>query len=166
MKDRTVIIDGYSKTYAMTGWRAGYGVMRKELADWVAKLMTNSCSCTCTFTQMACMEALKGPQDEVKKMVAEFKKRRDLIVSGLNKIPGFSCRKPKGAFYVFPNIKKTGMTSREMEDFLMNQAGVAALSGTAFGKFGEGYVRFSYANSQENLKKALTKIEQALKSRK
>lgn len=163
MKERTVLIDGYSKTYAMTGWRCGYGIMNKELAEHITRLQTNSTSCTCTFTQIACIEALKGPQDSVKKMVEEFKKRRDVIVDGLNKIPGFSCRKPKGAFYVFPNIKNTGKTSKELEGILLNDAGVACLSGTAFGAFGKGYLRFSYANSIENINKAIERIDRTIR---
>ncbi|PKN00950.1 MAG: aspartate aminotransferase [Elusimicrobia bacterium HGW-Elusimicrobia-1] len=163
MKDRTIIIDGYSKTYAMTGWRAGYGVMNKEYAGWMTKLMTNSNSCTASFTQMACIEALRGDQSEVDKMVAEFARRRDVMVEGLNKIPGVKCKKPKGAFYVFPNFSEFGMKSKEMEEFLLEEAGVAALAGTSFGDYGEGYIRFSYANSVENIKKALSKIETALK---
>lgn len=159
MKDRTVILDGFSKTYAMTGWRAGYGIVPKWLAPHITRLMTNSNSCTASFTQRACMEALNGPQEEVRKMVAEFKKRRDVIVLGLNSIPGFSCRTPKGAFYVFPNIKKTGMSSQAMADLLLNEAGVACLSGACFGAFGEGYLRFSYANSVENIKLALERIK-------
>jgi len=162
MPERTIILDGHSKTYAMTGWRLGYGVMPEFLAEKVAKLQTNSNSCTCSFTQIAGVEALQGPQDDVTKMVAEFRARRDLIVDGLNKLPGISCHKPSGAFYVFPNIKETGKTSKEMEGFLMTEAGVAALAGTSFGKYGEGYVRFSYANSQENIKKALDKIAAVL----
>ncbi|MCS7150887.1 MAG: pyridoxal phosphate-dependent aminotransferase [Endomicrobia bacterium] len=162
MKDRTVIIDGYSKTFAMTGWRCGYGVMNKELAKYVTQLQVNSTSCTATFTQIACIEALKGPKDEVKRMVAEFKKRRDVIVEGLNNIKGFSCKMPKGAFYVFPNIKGTGKTSRELQDYLLNEAGVACLSGTAFGAYGKGYLRFSYANSVENIKEALERIDKAV----
>ncbi len=164
MKERTIIIDGYSKTYAMTGWRCGFGVMNKMYASWITRLMTNSNSCTATFTQIACIEALKGPQDEVRKMVAEFQRRRDVIVEGLNQIPGFKCLKPKGAFYVFPNITELGMSSKEMEEFLLERAGVAALAGTSFGRYGEGYVRFSCANSVENIKKAIKKIEEALKS--
>lgn len=162
MKDRTIILDGFSKTFAMTGWRAGYGVMPKSLVPAITRLMTNSNSCTASFTQIACIEALHGPQDEVKKMIAEFRKRRDAIVSGLNQIPGFSCRSPKGAFYVFPNIKSTGKSSKDLADFLLNEAGVACLSGTAFGSFGEGYLRFSYANSVENIQKALKKIQTVL----
>lgn len=163
MKERTIILDGFSKTYAMTGWRAGYGVMPKDLAAMVAKLMTNSNSCTNSFVQRACVEALQGSQAEVDKMVAEFQKRRDFIVDGLNKIKGFSCKKPLGAFYVFPNITKTGMDSKKLADYLLNEAGVAALSGTAFGEFGQGYLRFSYANSIENIAKALEKIDKAIK---
>ena len=162
MKERTIILDGFSKTYAMTGWRAGYGVMPKELAAMVAKLMTNSNSCTNSFVQRACVEALQGSQAEVDKMVAEFQKRRDFIVDGLNKIKGFSCKKPLGAFYVFPNIKQTGMESKKLADYLLNEAGVAALSGTAFGEYGQGYLRFSYANSIENIEKALEKIDKAV----
>ncbi|MBI5573409.1 MAG: pyridoxal phosphate-dependent aminotransferase [Elusimicrobia bacterium] len=163
IKNQTVLLDGFSKTFAMTGWRAGYGVMNKELATHVARLQTNSNSCTATFTQIACIEALKGPQDDVKKMVAEFKKRRDVIVDGLNKIPGFSCKNPHGAFYVFPNITKTKKSSKELADYLLNEAGVAGLSGTSFGAYGKGYLRFSYANSVENIKKALKKIDDAVK---
>jgi len=163
MKDRTVIIDGYSKTFAMTGWRCGYGIMNKELAKYVAQLQTNSTSCTATFTQMACIEALKGPKDAVKKMVSEFKNRRDIIVEWLNKIPGFSCKMPKGAFYVFPNIKGTGKTSKELEEYLLNEAGVACLSGTAFGAYGKGFLRFSYANSVDNIKEALKRIDGAIR---
>jgi len=161
MKDRTVILDGFSKTFAMTGWRAGYGVCPKWLVPHVARLMTNSNSCTASFTQRACMEAISGPMDEVKRMVAEFKKRRDVIVKGLNEIPGFSCKTPKGAFYVFPNVKNTGISSQELSDYLLNEAGVACLSGTCFGAFGEGYLRFSYANSVENLRKALERVKKA-----
>ena len=164
MKEKTIILDGFSKTYAMTGWRLGYGVMRKDFAQKVTQLMINSNSCTNAFTQMAGVEALKGPQNEAEKMVAEFKKRREVIVSGLNSIKGISCKKPHGAFYVFPNIKKTGKTSRELSDLLLNKAGVAALSGTAFGKFGEGYLRLSFANSVENIKKALTRVSETLEN--
>ncbi|OQA92120.1 MAG: putative N-acetyl-LL-diaminopimelate aminotransferase [Elusimicrobia bacterium ADurb.Bin231] len=163
MKDQTIILDGFSKTFAMTGWRVGYGVMNREIAQHIARLQTNSTSCTASFTQIACIEALKGPKDDVKKMVAEFKKRRDVIVEGLNKIPGFTCKNPNGAFYVFPNIKGTGKSSKELADYLLNEAGVAALSGTSFGAFGKGYLRFSYANSVENIKKALVKIDEAVK---
>jgi len=163
MKEKTILLDGFSKTYAMTGWRLGYGVMRKDLAQKVAQLMTNSNSCTCTFTQMAGVEALKGPQSEVDRMVAEFRKRREVIVSGLNNIKGITCKKPRGAFYVFPNITGTGMECRKLSDYLLNEAGVAVLPGTSFGKFGEGYLRLSFANSIENIKKALDRISKALR---
>ena len=158
MKDRTILLDGFSKTYAMTGWRMGYGVMPVDLATHVARLMTNSNSCTASFSQIAGVEALRGPQESVDKMCAEFKKRRDVMVAGLNKIKGFSCRLPKGAFYVFPNTTKTGWPSKKLADALLDDAGVAALSGTAFGDFGEGYLRFSVANSIENIEKALDRI--------
>lgn len=160
--DRTILLEGHSKSYAMTGWRLGFASMPVKLAEQIAKLQTNSNSCTSSFIQMAGIEALTGPQDESLKMMAEFKARRDMFVEGLNKIPGFKCLKPKGAFYVFPNITGTGKKSKELEEFLLEKAGVAGLSGTSFGKYGEGYLRFSYANSQENLKRALELIEEAL----
>jgi aspartate/methionine/tyrosine aminotransferase len=159
-KDRTILLDGFSKTYAMTGWRMGYGVMRADLAAHMTRLMTNSNSCTASFTQVAGIEALQGNQSSVDKMRNEFQRRRDAFVAGLNKIKGFSCRLPKGAFYVFPNIRETGWTSKKLADALLEQAGVACLSGTAFGDFGEGYLRFSVANSFENLTKALDRIRQ------
>lgn len=162
MKEKTILLDGFSKTYAMTGWRLGYGVMRKDLALKVAQLMTNSNSCTCTFTQMAGIEALTGPQTEPQMMVAEFKKRREVIVSGLNEIQGITCKKPRGAFYVFPNITGTGMNCRKLGDHLLNNAGVAVLPGTSFGKFGEGYLRLSFANSVANIEKALERIAKAV----
>jgi aspartate aminotransferase len=158
-KERTIVLDGFSKTYAMTGWRMGYGVMRPDLALHISRLMTNSNSCTASFTQVAGIEALRGDQSSVDKMNAEFKRRRDVFVAGLNKIKGFSCRVPKGAFYTFPNITKTGWPSKKLADALLEQAGVACLSGTAFGAYGEGYLRFSVANSLENLNKALAKIQ-------
>jgi aspartate/methionine/tyrosine aminotransferase len=158
-KERTIILDGFSKTYAMTGWRMGYGVMRADLATQIARLMTNCNSCTASFTQIAGIEALKGDQSSVDKMNAEFKHRRDVFVAGLNKIKGFSCLLPKGAFYTFPNITKTGWPSKKLADALLEEAGVACLAGTAFGAFGEGYLRFSVANSLDNLKKALERIE-------
>jgi aspartate/methionine/tyrosine aminotransferase len=158
MKERTILLDGFSKTYAMTGWRMGYGVMRPDLAAHISRLMTNSSSCTASFTQIAGIEALRGPQDSVDKMRSEFEKRRDVMVSGLNKIKGFSCRVPHGAFYVFPNITKTGWPSKKLADALLEDTGVAALSGTAFGEFGEGYLRFSIANSIENIEKALERV--------
>ncbi|MBU4561338.1 pyridoxal phosphate-dependent aminotransferase [bacterium] len=162
MKERTIILEGHSKTYAMTGWRLGYGVMNKKIAEKVTKLMTNSNSCTATFTQIAGIEAINGSQNAVDKMVAEFKKRRDVIVEGLNKIPKISCNKPLGAFYVFPNIKETGKKSQELADYLLNEVGVAVLSGTSFGEYGEGYIRLSYATSIENIEKGLEKIEAGL----
>ena len=158
MPERTIILDGHSKTYAMTGWRLGYGVFPKEMAARVAKLQTNSTSCTCSFTQIAGVEALQGPQDSVDAMLKEFKTRRDLVVDGLNKIKGFRCHRPSGAFYVFPNITGTGKTSKEVENYLMEEAGVAVLAGTSFGPQGEGFVRLSYANSQANLRKAIERI--------
>ena len=158
-KERTILLDGFSKTYAMTGWRMGYGVMRPDLASHITRLVTNATSCTASFTQIAGIEALRGDQSSVDEMSAEFKRRRDAFVSGLNKIRGFSCRVPKGAFYAFPNITKTGWTSKKLADALLEQAGVACLSGTAFGAYGEGYLRFSVANSLQNLNKALARIE-------
>ena len=160
MQERTVLLDGFSKTYAMTGWRMGYGVMRPDLAAHITRLMTNSNSCTASFTQIAGIEALRGDQSSVDHMCGEFKRRRDVFVAGLNKIKGFSCRLPKGAFYVFPNITRTGWKSKPLADALLEQAGVAALSGTAFGGFGEGYLRFSVANSLENLQQALERIDE------
>jgi aspartate aminotransferase len=159
-KERTILLDGFSKTYAMTGWRMGYGVMRADLATHITRLMTNSNSCTASFTQIAGIEAIQGDQSSVEQMRKEFQLRRDVFVAGLNRIKGFSCRMPKGAFYVFPNITKTGWKSKKLADALLEQAGVACLSGTAFGDFGEGYLRFSVANSLENLKQALECIEQ------
>ena len=164
MQERTILLDGFSKTYAMTGWRIGYGVMRADLAAHITRLATNSTSCTASFTQMAGIEALRGDQTSVDRMCAEFKSRRDVFVAGLNKIKGFSCRMPKGAFYVFPNTTKTGWKSKPLADALLEQAGVAALSGTAFGEFGEGYLRFSVANSLENLQQALDRIDQWTKT--
>src|SRR5687768_4520605 len=161
MLDKTIILDGFSKTYSMTGWRLGYGVMPLWLADAVDKLMVNSTSCTASFTQRAGLAALTGPQDAVDTMVAEFKRRRDAIVKGLNEIPGFSCTVPDGAFYAFPNVSKTGMPSRELADMLLNDAGVACLSGTAFGSYGDGYLRFSYAASLDNIEEALSRIRKA-----
>jgi len=164
MKEKTLLMDGFSKTYAMTGWRLGYAAMRKDLAQKVTQLMINSNSCTCAFTQMAGVEALRGPQTEPKKMVEEFKRRREVIVSGLSKIKGITCKKPSGAFYVFPNVKSLGMESKKLSDFILQKAGVAVLSGTAFGAYGEGYLRLSFANSVENLEKAMKRISEALKT--
>jgi aspartate/methionine/tyrosine aminotransferase len=163
MQQRTILLDGFSKTYAMTGWRMGYGVMRADLATQIARLVTNSVSCTASFIQRAGIEAMLGDQSPVDHMRAEFQRRSEVFVAGLNKIKGFSCRMPKGAFYVFPNITNTGWKSKPLADALLDQAGVAALSGTAFGQFGEGYLRFSVANSLENLQIALDRIEKWVK---
>jgi aspartate/methionine/tyrosine aminotransferase len=165
MAERTIVLDGFSKTYAMTGWRLGFGIMEKSLAVHMARLMTNSNSCTATFVQKAGDAALRGPQDDVRAMVAEFRERRDAMVAGLNQLPGVKCLTPKGAFYVFPNITGTGMSSKELSTALLEQAGVAALAGTAFGAHGEGYLRFSYANSLENIRKALHLVGEYLSVR-
>ncbi len=162
LSQRTIMLDGFSKTYAMTGWRLGWGVMPPELAEHVTRLQTNANSCVAGFVQYAGIEALRGPQDSVDQMVAVFKKRRDTIVDGLNAVPGFKCLKPRGAFYAFPNTTGTGWNSRKLADYILNEAGIACLSGTAFGEAGEGYLRFSYANSLENIKKALTRIREAV----
>jgi aspartate/methionine/tyrosine aminotransferase len=162
MLEKTVILDGFSKTYAMTGWRMGYGVMPEWLVGAVNTLSVNSHSCTATFTQRAGISALEGPQDDVDRMVAEFRRRRDAFCAGLNSLPGFRCCLPQGAFYAFPNITGTGRRSKELADALLNDAGVACLSGTAFGEFGEGYLRFSIANSLENLMDAVERIRQFL----
>ena len=158
MRERTVILDGFSKTYAMTGWRIGYGVMPMELVEPVSRLVTNSVSCTASFTQMAAIEALNGPQDDSYEMVAEFRKRRDIIVDGLNSIPGIRCPMPQGAFYAFPNVEGTGMGSQQFADDLLTEAGVACLPGESFGEYGRGFVRFSFANSTENIEAALERI--------
>jgi aspartate aminotransferase len=163
--ERTILLDGFSKTYAMTGWRMGYGVMRPDLATHISRLMTNSNSCTASFTQMAGIEALLGDQSSVEHMRKEFQKRRDVFVTGLNRVKGFSCRVPKGAFYVFPNITGTGWHSKKLADALLEEAGIACLSGTAFGEHGEGYLRFSVANSLENLNRALERLNQWTKER-
>jgi aspartate/methionine/tyrosine aminotransferase len=158
MLDKTIILDGFSKTYAMTGWRIGYGVMPPLLVDAVNKLMVNSNSCTASFTQRAALAALTGPQDAVDRMVAEFRCRRDAFCAALNKIPGFHCEIPGGAFYAYANVKATCMDSKVLADRLLQEAGVACLNGGAFGQFGEGYIRFSYANSLENLMEASRRI--------
>lgn len=162
MAERTIILDGFSKTWAMTGWRLGYGVMPQELAEQVAKLQVNSNSCVNAVTQWAGLEAITGPQDSVERMLAEFRGRRDLIVSGLNALPGVECLTPEGAFYAFPNISGTGRSSADLADLLLNEAGVAALSGTAFGRYGEGHLRFSYANSRENISLAVSRMGEVL----
>lgn len=158
MLEQTIVLDGFSKTYAMTGWRLGFGIMPKGLATAVAQLMINSNSCTATFTQLGGVEALKGPQSQAESMVAEFRQRRDVIVEGLNAIEGVECALPSGAFYAFPDIRGTGLASREAADRCLNEAGVAVLSGTAFGSNGEGYLRLSYANSLSNIELAVERI--------
>lgn len=162
MKEQTILIDGHSKTYAMTGWRLGYGVAPREIADKITRLTINSNSCTATFTQIAGIEALTGPQTFVSQMVNEFQKRRDVIVDGLNAINGIKCVKPLGSFYVFPNVTELPLSCEELADYLMDEVGVALLPGTAFGKFGDGYLRLSYANSLENIEDALERIETAI----
>ena len=159
MVDRTIILDGFSKTYAMTGWRIGYGVMPVDLVEPISRLSTNSVSCTASFTQVAAIEAMNGPQDQAEAIVAEFQKRRSVIVDGLNSIPGIRCALPEGAFYTFPNVTGTGKTSREFADGLLQDAGVACLAGESFGQYGKGYIRFSFANSTENIERALDRIE-------
>jgi len=163
MKNRTILLDGFSKAYAMTGWRLGFGVMPRELAVRVAQLMVNSNSCAAAFTQLAGIAALRGPRGPVEAMVAEFRRRRDVIVQGLNAMEGLSCAVPSGAFYAFPNAKRIDATSRRVADFLLTEAGVACLSGTAFGDAGQGYLRFSYANSVENISEGLRRMREALK---
>jgi len=162
MLEKTIILDGFSKIYAMTGWRLGYGVMPEWLVDAVTKLMVNSNSCTATFTQRAGIAALTGPQDDMARMVAEFRRRRDAFCAGLNTLPGFRCSLPGGAFYAFPNITGTGWSSETLADALLEKAGVACLSGTSFGRYGEGYLRFSIANSYENLMSAVARIKDFL----
>src|SRR5579872_35613 len=159
MLEKTIILDGFSKTYAMTGWRLGYGVMPEWLVEAVNKLMVNSNSCTASFTQRAGLAALDGPQQAVDAMVAEFHRRRDAFCAGLNQVPGFRCALPGGAFYAFANITGTGMKSKELADYLLYEAGVSCLSGAAFGEYGEGYIRYSYANSYENLMDAVERIK-------
>src|SRR6266540_4367728 len=162
MKDLVIILDGFSKSYAMTGWRLGYGVMPEVLAEHVTRLMVNSNSCTASFTQLAGIAALQGDQTPVAKMVAEFRRRRDLIVEGLSRLPGVSCRSPRGAFYVFPNVKALKRPSAEVAESILQEAGVAVLGGQAFGEYGEGYLRLSYANSAENIRKALERMRPVL----
>ena len=165
MRERTIVLDGFSKIYAMTGWRLRYGLFPREMVPAITRLMTNSNSCTATFTQMAGVVALTGSQQPSEEMVAEFHKRRDVIVAGLNDIPGVTCATPGGAFYAFPNITGTGLTSRELADTLLNEASVAVLAGTAFGAYGEGYIRLSYANSIEQIELALSRIKNWLAAR-
>ncbi len=160
--ERTICIDGMSKTYAMTGWRLGFAAMPEKLAQYFFTLAINNFSTTATFSQWGMVEGLRGPQDDVDKMIAEFRRRREVIVDGLNAIEGITCKKPQGAFYVFPNITGTGLKSQQFADMMLEEAGVACLSGTAFGEYGEGYIRFSYANSIENIKEALARIKRVL----
>lgn len=164
MLSQTIILDGFSKTYAMTGWRIGYGVFPKNLVEPISRLVTNSVSCTASFTQQAAIEAISGSQKEPNLMVQEFKKRRNLIVDGLNSIPGFNCAMPKGAFYAFPSISGTGFSSGVLANRLLEEAGVALLAGECFGKYGEGFLRISFANSEKNLNEALSRIETFIKA--
>jgi aspartate/methionine/tyrosine aminotransferase len=162
MADRTILLDGWSKTFAMTGWRLGFGVFPPALVEPVTRLLINSVSCTSAFSQYAAIAALEGPLTPVEEMVAEFRRRRDVIVAGLNEIPGISCAEPQGAFYAFPDITGTGLTAAQLQERLLAEAGVAALPGTAFGSFGEGFLRFSYANSVENIRAALAAVATTL----
>jgi aspartate/methionine/tyrosine aminotransferase len=162
VREHAVLLDGFSKTYAMTGWRLGYGVMPAPLADHVTRLMVNSASCTASFVQLAGLAALEGDQTPVARMVDAFKRRRDLVVDGLNTLPGVSCIRPRGAFYAFPNVTRLGRPSAEIAERLLNEAGVALLPGTAFGAHGEGYLRLSYANSEANLRAALERMRPVL----
>jgi aspartate/methionine/tyrosine aminotransferase len=162
MQSRSIIVDGFSKTYSMTGWRLGYGIMPRELADRVGLLLTHSIGSTAHFTQFAGIEAISGPQDKVDEMVEEYQRRRNVIVSGLNSLPGFSCQIPQGAFYAFPNITGTGRSSDELANLILEKAGVALLPGSSFGKFGEGYLRLSYANSIANIEIGLERIRKVL----
>ena len=162
MAERTVISDGFSKTYSMTGWRLGYGIMPEALAERVELLITHSTGCAAAFTQYAGIAALTGPQDRVAEVLAEYQRRRDLLVAGLNAIPGLRCQTPQGAFYTFPNVTAFGETSDWITEYLLNEAGVATLPGTAFGAYGEGYIRFCFANSIENIERALGRVAAAL----
>lgn len=165
MMERTIIVDGFSKTYAMTGWRLGYGIMPKDLAQVVQLLLTHSVGCTAQFVQVAGIEALTGPQEQVLAAVADYQNRRDVIVEGLNAIPGVSCQRPQGAFYAFPNVKAFGISSSELADLILEKANVAVLPGSSFGKFGEGYLRLTYSNSIENIKRAVAEIKAVLENK-
>ena len=162
MVERTIICDGFSKTYAMTGWRLGYGIMPEALADRVELLLTHSVGCTASFTQVAGIEALHGDQEQVEAVVEQYRRRRDVLVEGLNAIPGFHCRLPQGAFYAFPNIRALGCPSDWLANYLLDEAGVAVLPGTSFGKNGEGYLRVCFANSMENIRQALELMGNAI----
>jgi aspartate aminotransferase len=162
MQERTIVLDGYSKTYAMTGWRLGYGVMTKPLAEAMSQLQINAVSCVNAASQVAGIEALTGPQTEVDRMVSAFRQRRDFIVDGLNKLPGVRCRMPVGAFYAFPNVSELPIGQDELAARLLDEMGVAVLSGTAFGAHGKGYIRLSYANSIENIGRGLERMKELL----
>lgn len=162
MAERTIICDGFSKTYAMTGWRLGYGIMPKPLAERVELLLTHSVGCTASFTQIAGLEAIQGPQEQVEAVIAEYRRRRDALVAGLNAIPGVCCRMPQGAFYAFPNVSAFGRPSNWLAEYLLEEAGVALLPGVSFGKYGEGYLRLCFANSLENILQALEQMKEAL----
>jgi aspartate/methionine/tyrosine aminotransferase len=162
MRERTIILDGLSKTYAMTGWRIGFGIARPELVERMAQLMINSSSCAAAFAQMATIAALTGPQDAVETMVAEFRARRQIIIDELNRIEGVRCRMPRGAFYAFPNVSAVEPDARRLADYLLEDAGVACLAGTSFGDGGRGYLRFSYANSQQNIREGMRRLREAL----
>jgi len=163
--ERLIILDGFSKTFAMTGWRVGYGIMPVQLAEKLARIQTNMNSCTSTFSQRACIEALTGPRTEIDQMLGEFKKRRDFIVKGLSEIPGFRCKLPQGAFYAFPNVEGTGIDCEVLARRILDEKGVACLAGTCFGKYGDGFLRFSYANSVENIAKALPRIKELVEKK-
>jgi aspartate aminotransferase len=164
MMERTILLDGFSKTYAMTGWRLGYGIMPEALAQKVSLLLNHSIGCTATFTQYAGLEAILGPQDQVEVVRAEFQRRRDVIVEGLNAIPGIRCHMPRGAFYVFPNVEAYGRPVRELARYMLDEAGVALLPGTDFGANGAGHLRLSYASSIENIQEALDRMRDALEA--
>jgi aspartate/methionine/tyrosine aminotransferase len=162
MKERTIILDGFSKSYAMTGWRLGYGIFPEFMIEAITKLMTNSVSCTSVFSQMAAIEAIKGPRDFTLNMMQEFRKRREIIFNGLNSIEGINCKLPSGAFYAFPNISRTGLSSDDFANIALNDYGVALLSGTAFGEYGDNYIRISFANSEDNLSKAIERLSKMI----
>jgi len=159
MQELTIVLDGFSKLYAMTGWRLGYGVAPRQIIERFTKLMANSASCTASFVQMAGIAALRGPQEATQQMVAEFRRRREIIVPGLNAIHGLRCAIPQGAFYVFPNMQALQRSSAEVASQLLHEAGIACLTGTAFGDYGEGYLRFSYASSEDNIRKMLMTLD-------
>ena len=162
MKERTIILDGFSKSYAMTGWRLGYGIFPEFMIDDITKLMTNSVSCTSVFSQMAAIAALEGPKDFTLNMMEKFKIRRDIVVDGLNSIDGINCKTPLGAFYAFPNISGTGLSSSDFADIALDNYGVALLSGTAFGNYGDNYIRISFANSDDNLREAIDRLNRMI----